>query len=148
MTLVLVFNLILVVSCGFAFWKGGAPERWAALAYCLAALVTYIIPTRFWASFESMDAPLLAIDIAMLAMLVALTARANRYWPIWAAALQLVLVTVHLAKAYSPTILPVVYFAVSSRIAYIMLVLLVVGTVRHTQRVRRFGEDSSWTVKN
>jgi hypothetical protein len=145
MTLVVFFNLILGASCVFAIARGGGPERLAALLFGAAGIATFLIPAEYWTGFRSIDVPLLAIDIALLGSLVVLSARADRFWPIWVAAVQLVIVLVHVAMAYNPAIVPLIYFAVSSRLAYVMIAMLVIATVRHQRRVARFGIDASWS---
>lgn len=145
MTLVVIFNLILGASCIFATVRGGAPERLTALFFGAAGIATFLIPAEYWTGFRSIDLPLLAIDIALLVSLVVLSACADRFWPIWLAAVQLVIVLVHVAKAYNPAIVPLIYFVASSRLAYVMIFILVVATVRHRRRMARFGIDASWS---
>ena len=87
----------------------------------------------------------LTIDLAFLASLIVIAVRADRFWPLWLAALQLVAIGVHGVRAYDPHILPIVYARIVGEIAYPMLALLVIGTVRHHSRALRFGGERDWS---
>ena len=87
------------------------------------------------------------IDTALLTVLVLVALWANRFWPMWIAALQLFALLVHVAKAYQQDILPLVYFVVTTRIAYPMLLLLLAGTIQHFRRMRLYGSDPDWSFR-
>lgn len=144
MLLILLFNLLLAGATIYAFIRGGAPERVVAAAFIAAAAATYLPPPDF-TTFERAEFGLFVIDSALLAVLIAVALRANRFWPIWVAACQLFTVLVHITMAYQRDILPIVYFVVVIRISYPMLILLVIGTERHFRRKKRFGSDPDWS---
>ena len=109
------------------------------------AIVVWL-PTRINTTGPTDDgAPAMQLGGVLLAVLIAVALWANRFWPIWIASLQLFALLVHIAKAYQQDVLPIVYFAVISRIAYPMLAMLVIGTACHFQRMRRYGADPDWS---
>ena len=81
----------------------------------------------------------------MLVLLLAIAFRANRYWPIGMAAMQVLQVVGHLLKLADPHMLPLLYWISSVVWAYPMLILLGLGTVRHRNRVKRLGPEPSWS---
>ncbi len=82
-------------SCGVAWRWGGRDERLAAFGFLLATLVSRLIDGS---NFGHTQIGVMAVDAALLACLVALALRSDRFWPMWAAAFQLVGTTVHLAS--------------------------------------------------
>lgn len=144
MLIVFVFNALLALCAAYAFARGGTPEKVVAVAFIASAAASYAaIPAH--GRFHGLELGLLLIDAGLLAVLIAVALWANRFWPIWIASLQLFALLVHIAKAYQQDVLPIVYFAVISRIAYPMLAMLVIGTACHFQRVRRYGADPDWS---
>jgi hypothetical protein len=82
-------------SCGMAFRWGGFDERLAAFGFIIATAASQLATPGQYASTET---GLLAIDGLLLIALIALALRSDRFWPMWAAAFQLVGTTVHLAS--------------------------------------------------
>ncbi len=145
MTHVMLFNLLLLVACGYAFWAGGAPERWTALVFVAGAVATSMLPFQQQFSYHSVFWPLLSVDAAMLIGLIGIAVRANRFWPLYVSALHLITIAIHGVKAFEPSLVPWMYAGASSKIAYPMLALLAVGALRHRHRLARFGSDRDWS---
>ncbi|THD34873.1 MAG: hypothetical protein E7773_14180 [Sphingomonas sp.] len=138
-----MFAFLWLGSCGYALWRGGQPERFVAVIFLVAVplcLVAYIPDP--WRGVQWI---ILAIDSAMLVLLLAIALRANRYWTLAMAAMQLLQVLGHFLKLTDPAMLHVVYWISAVVWAYPMLLLLVLGTVRHHNRVRRLGPEPSWS---
>lgn len=144
MLIVIVFNIALFLTAAFALWKGGAPERIAAVAFVAAAAATYEAQHDAYGIFEHLELDILIIDLVLLAALLALAFRANRIWPIWMVGLHGLTVGVHAAKAYDPGIVPWIYGMAIGKLAYPMLLLLIVATIRHRRRLTLYGTDPSW----
>src|SRR3546814_14924405 len=92
----------------------------------------------FWAglsnpSYRDVEWAMLLIDFGLLLALSAIAGAADRFWPIWLAAFQLVAVAAHGVTAYNPAILPVAYWWIVGKIAYSMVALLAIGTRGHPQ---------------
>jgi hypothetical protein len=87
--------LAVVVSCGVAFRWGGLDERLASLGFVLATLASKLSIVTDYGSTEEL---LLVIDALLFVAILVLALRSDRFWPMWAAAFQLVAVTVHLAS--------------------------------------------------
>lgn len=119
------FVLLMVISCGFAFWRGHGDERMAATAIIFAALLS---PVAKASGFASPETGILGIDMALLAFLVILALRSDRFWPLWAAGFQVVGTTIHLATFVEVDIWPPAYMAAQSFWAWPVLTALLAGT--------------------
>jgi hypothetical protein len=145
MSHIVLFNSFLILCCGFALLKGGVPERIVAAIFLCAGPATYV---ALWAqpeqAYENVEMTVLAIDSVMLVGLIALAITANRYWPIWIASLQTIIVAVHGVKAFDPTLVAWTYAVASGKLAYPQLALLALGTWRHHRRRTEAGTETSW----
>lgn len=72
----------LLISTGVALWRGGWPERVAAVAMILAWIASALLfKTRLW--FGPQTAVFL-VDLALFAALLFIALRSDRWWPMWA----------------------------------------------------------------
>lgn len=142
---ILIYYAIALATCWFAFRHGGVPERIVAIGFLLAASASSMLAFADRPAFRSVDGALLSIDLALLAGLVVVALFANRFWPIWVSALHLLAIAVHGVRAYDPSLVPWMYAAAISKIAYPMLALLVAGTERHRRRTSSHGIDPDWS---
>jgi hypothetical protein len=141
---VVAFFLLLFGTCGYAIARGGRPEQLAGCALLLAATTTLLINLPRTVYFRNLETEVLLVDAALLAALVALALRANRYWPIWVTAMHAGTLAVHLAKFANPSLdWPLYSFAASVSSIPIQLILLW-ATIRHRRRLRQFGMDPPW----
>lgn len=138
-----VFNICLVLACAYAFWRGGGPERSTAAIFLIAATATFWRPD---ALRDDVQAVLLAIDIVTLLSLVAIALTANRYWPLYVAALQLLTIAIHGVKAYDDQLPQWMYISANGKLAYPTLILLAIGAMRHHHRILRHGSDRGWSI--
>lgn len=140
-----IFNALLAAMCIYAVVRGGQPEKLAALGWTVGCIATFLLPFDPTTTYHSIDVPGLVIDLIVLAGFVALAVTANRFWPLWLAAVHLVTIAVHLVKAYEADLLPSIYAFAVSKAAYPMLLLIVFGIARHHARVCRNGFDRDWS---
>jgi hypothetical protein len=139
-----VFFTVFFVSCFYALWRGGAPERAVAAAFLVAGLATPLLDLPQVQRFYSVSVGVLAIDLVLLAVLLAIALRANRFWPMLVVSLQAIIIIAHLVKLADPELIRRAYSMMIALWTYPQLILLVIGTVRHRRRLRRNGTDSSW----
>lgn len=142
---ILIFATCQLLASGYACWRGGAPERWVGILLAVALAATMLTPLQAAYTYQRLNVPLVHVDLALLAALVVIALIADRYWPLWIAALQLVAIGTHGVRVYSPDVVPAAYWVISSRIAYPMLLILVVGTIRHHRRALDGLPEFGWT---
>ena len=143
---IVVFSSILAATCGYALWRGGAPERLTALMMLAAFAATFWVPFRPGVSFHHLNTAILGIDLVLFALLVCIALCANRFWPLWVAAVQLMAIGIHLVKAHDPTLVSWLYNSASGKIAYPMVIMLAIGVVRHRERMAAHGSDPDWSI--
>ena len=145
----MAFEVILALTVMFssafvAVAHGGPPERRAAgiiVCWIVADLAYHL---AFGPSgFARVDPVHLLLDGGELVAIVWLALRANRMWPLWAAAAQLICVSGHLALFVEPGMRRA-YWAMTQLPQYIQLTALVLGAVAHARRYERIGPYRSW----
>ncbi len=140
-----LFYAIQLAASGYAILRGGAPERLTGLALLLAAASTGLVQHDVPSLFSGLELDVMIVDLVLLAVLVAITLKADRFWPAWATALHALGTGAHLARAISPDVIRLVYAFLSAAWSYPIILLLVIGTVRHSQRIRARGWDLDWS---
>lgn len=141
----MLFNTLLFMACAYALWRGGMPER-----ICAGLLFTGVVatlaaaPALQWSN-KDVEWGIFLIDGSLLICLLMLALHANRFWPMWAAAIHSLAVLAHVTKALAPEISPLFYATLAMGSAWPPLILLAVGTWRHHQRVAAGTQDPDWT---
>jgi hypothetical protein len=138
-----IFVVLLSAVCGFAFWRGGAPERilGAVLLIGTASSVLLVTPHKH---FFHEEYGVFVIDVFALAVFTTVAILSTRWSPIFVAGLQLDGVLVHLIHLVAPNVIPIAYLNATALWSYPMLAILAVGTWRHRQRLKRWGTDPAW----
>lgn len=143
---VMAFWVVLLFAVPFALWKGGTPERLAA-AVLAAMTVIGVTAHRFIPiRYDHVDAAALTVDLLGFIGMTAIALYADRSWPLWTAALQLLSSMSHLIRFTSGTVEQLVYSWVKSLPTFLVLLILIGGTILHRRRLRRFGTDPSWRL--
>lgn len=140
-------NFFLVGLLGAAALRwGAAPER-----ICVATLftVTYGDPLYHalagrGAIYGTVDVGHLVIDVGVAAIFVAVALRANRVYPLWLAAFQLVSVLSHFAREVTDSFPKLAYGLMSYGPFYIILMIMAGGLIFHARRSRHLGPYRSW----
>jgi hypothetical protein len=128
-----------IVVCGGAFWKGDREQQVAAGGVLLSWLVTLVLrDTRWigpqWGAFGA--------DVANLALLTVISIRTKRYWPLVAAAFQLLCVMTHVARMLDPGVRAWAY--ASGQVIFTQLLLIAIGVgVLNTWRATRSAPRAS-----
>ena len=142
--------LVLCVSAsviGFAVWCGGKPEKIGAAILLLDLCVDLVIRESLGhPDFLGFSNRRLVIDMVEFAMLLTLALRANRLWPIFSAASQLVAVAGSLAVLGSGRGMSVAYWAVTQLPFFGQLMALALGTIFHVRRRASLGPYREWRV--
>ena len=128
-----------VVVVAFAFLKGDEPERVGAGAYAIGALATLLVQddSRLYGA----QWPLILVETAMLIAYVALAWKSRRSWPIWAAALQSVVVMCHILPAVDLRPPLAAFYAVINLASYGILLVLALGVLQAWRDRRALGLD-------
>ncbi len=119
----------------FALWRGGWPERTIAVLNVLASLASGVLQNRGdWISPQWAD---LIVDVTFLLVLLWLALRSDRYWPMWAAAFQLLGVVTYVARMADYRVGALAPFTAGVIWSYLVLGSLAVGTWQCWRRRRQ-----------
>lgn len=132
----LLTMLVLLGSCGTAFRWGGIDEWLAAVALMLATLASNLVDTSAYVHTET---GMLTVDVVLVFGLLVLALRSDRFWPMWAAAFQLVGTMFHFASMTETGNFAWAYYVALIFWSYPVAIALGVGTWlegRHRPRGR------------
>lgn len=142
---VLIYLAVLVLCSAYALMRGGAPERLGVAILLGAIVASHFAPPSGVLRFAQLETGLLLVDAAMLFCVVVLALRAQRYWPMWMAAILLDTVITHLLML-SPPLMPWSYSVMVAAWSYPHPLLLAAGAWRHRKRIHRYGTDPAWSA--
>lgn len=127
---------------------GGPPEQYAAgiiVGWLLASLAYQAIAGP--ASFGRVDPARFALDTAELVAIFAVALRANRMWPLWAAAAQVICIAGHIAAFIEPGGMRRAYWVMTQMPPFIQVIALSLGALAHAARWKRIGPYRSWRYR-
>ena len=123
-----------LVACGYAIWKGGRPEKIGGVAMLLAWIIQpFAVDTKAWLNPQYAA---FATDVPLLAVLVWLALRGDRWWPMWASVFQFLGMLMAVIIVADPRVRPVAYAAAMVMWSYLTVIALVVGTWREAGKAR------------
>ena len=115
-----------LVVVAFAFLKGDEPERVGAGAFALALLASLLLQDDSRLSGPQWG--LIVVDTVMLGVYATLAWKSRRSWPVWAAALQTLIVMSHLLTVIDLRPPLAAFYAVMNLANYGILLALAAGT--------------------
>lgn len=132
-----IFLPLLVISCGYALWRGNRDARIVAMACAVATLATHFAIAPLRDRYSSVEEGVLLVDSLTLLVFVLVALRSDRFWPLWVAGLQLTAAIGHMLKGVHLDLVPRAYGAALHFWSYPILLILVVGTFRGQRRLAR-----------
>ena len=126
-----------VVVVAFAFLKGDEPERVGGGAYALGALAGLLVQED--SQLYGTQWGLMIVDTVMLGAYAALAWKSRRFWPVWASALQAVIVMSHILTAVDARPPIAAFYAVVNLASYGILLALTIGVFRAWRDRRALG---------
>ncbi len=117
-----VWPLVLMSVCVIAAWRGRDEERLAAAGELATWALTMVV---FRSRSEDTQWAVVPIDVFLLALFIWIALRSRRYWPLFAAAFQLLAVGMHLARAFDAGISGWAYL--TAMLLWNYLALLAIG---------------------
>lgn len=126
-----------IAVVAFAFLKGGEPERIAGGAHVLAWFASLLIQAD--GSNGGTQWGMMGIDVVMLGVYAGLAWKSDRSWPVWASALQSLVVMSHLLKFVDIRPPEAAFVAVVNLASYGILLVIAIGTFWAWQERRAAG---------
>ncbi len=140
-----IFYATLLACVVYSARRGGAPERWMAALFAMAAASSHLVVLAHGSDYAELDVLRLGVDICLLTGMAIIMAKADRFWPIYCTAFQVLAVATHGVRVFDPLVMPPVYYRSTAWLAYPTLLILVAGVHRHRTRELTHGADSNWT---
>lgn len=129
-----LYLLCLIGGCGYAFVRGGSPERWGAGIVAAGMILSNLAAARSGHLYLATDTLFFVVDTLEAAALIVLACLANRFWPMWVAMIQLDTVFTEIIMLAQST--PPFSYGMALRVFALPLpILLGIGTWRHRRRL-------------
>lgn len=137
---------ITLLVIAFAVARGGQPEKWCAAIIGGEAAIDFLLLITIGArSFDEFDLSRIVLDGVAAALLIAISMRANRLYPLAIAAAQLVALIGSMAVLISGDGMSQAFWAMTQGPLFLQLPLLAGGTIAHTLRLSRIGPYNCWS---
>lgn len=127
--------------CLYAFFRGGWAERVTAGGILIATYVTVLVLSPLAIRYQFVELPVMAVDTVLLFVLVGISLKSEKFWPLWLTAMQGLTILSHLAP-YVPHVLPWAYGNAVAVWIYPMLIVLGFAVHSH-HRSRKAGGSFS-----
>ena len=131
------FLALITLTVAYAFldfrgrWRS---EQVVAVMFVVAYALTHLLNTQAAHRYQGLEHGTFAVDLGLLAGLVIVALRADRYWPLCMVALQMMSVCAHLAKTLHVQLLPGAYQESVVVWSYLLVALLPIATWRQRRR--------------
>ena len=126
-----------VVVVAFAFLKGDEPERVGGGVYALGSLAALLVQND--GQLFGPQWGLMAVETVVLGAYAALAWKSRRSWPIWASALQSVVVMSHVLTTTDIRPPIAAFYAVVNLASYGILLVLALGVLQAWRDRRALG---------
>src|SRR4051812_21737544 len=93
-----VYWSVLLLICGYAFWRGRSDERVAAATCVIATIIQLYVVSPAIRRYSGVEFGVMFVDLAVLFVFIAIALQSQRFWPLWIAGLQLTTVFGHIVK--------------------------------------------------
>ena len=131
----ILYWTLLILTCGYALYRGGRHERLVAAICIVATIATIAVNSPLNRMYTDVERGALLVDLAVLAAFVAVALVSDRFWPLWVAGLQLTTSIAHFLKAVDPHLVPLAYGAAVRFWGYPILIILFFGAWRSHRRL-------------
>lgn len=142
-----ILRIALIATVLFAARKGGEPERLVATVL-LATFVLDVCNHLLFGdpAWYTVNPGHLVIDIWAFFPMLWVALYANRGWPLWVSASQVLVVLGHVAKLWEVDMVRRAYWTMTQMPFLFQLAVLAIGTGAHVERQRRIGRYHSWRL--
>jgi hypothetical protein len=140
-----VYYAFAVACCAYVGIRGGSPERIGAAIILVGSALTTFAMSAPAGRYASVEIGAFLVDVAALFAFLALSMRAERFWPLCVTALQIIGTAGHAVKFLDVEVIRTAYAFAMAVWSYPMWFLIVLGTWNHQKRLARFGADKSWS---
>lgn len=116
----------------YALRRGGWEERLAIIGVIANAYLTVLVASPKNTLFNHLETPILLVDIALLMLLLGISLRSEKFWPLWITAMHALSTLAHLSP-FVPDMQPLGYWRAAASWSWPMLIVIALGIHRHHQ---------------
>lgn len=129
----------------FAWFRGEDPEKQIGLVF-IAAIVLQVVYRQFAPESPSRDieVPYLVLDCLMFVAFASIAMRANRTYPLWILAAQLIAVIMHFQRGILEEMAPLAYWALIRLPSYLQMLAFAIGLWAQDRRRKRGIAGRPW----
>ena len=136
-----LYLTLLVATMVYALRKGGETERLGAITLLIAIILSELASNLGPRSFQGSGGPatdidMMVIDLGLFIAFVIIAYRSTKFWPIWAAASQLVAVLTHWVFILDPSVVRTAYATAQPFWVFPMLGAIAIGTRTHQRSLQ------------
>ncbi len=140
------FTIALTLAAAVYAWRAGGRSESEGAVILVAMLAVGRIGHAFLPRvYDAVDPVALIVDLVGFLGFAWLGIRARRFWPLWAASLQLLSLGAHFVRALAIPVRPPVYWWMKSGPSIGVVLLLMIGTWAYR---RRHSDNSSISSPN
>lgn len=135
-----------LMTCAAMLRWGGGPERsmaWVWLALVLGDKAYHLILNPV-IRFDDLDVGHALLDTGACFAMIGIALYANRIYPLWIAAFQVVAMSAHVAREIAEAVTPLAYVIMTIAPSYFQLVTMMLGLYFHIRRTRKIGAYRDW----
>jgi hypothetical protein len=129
-----IYVVSFCVVLGGAVIAGGREERLVAIGFFVTVVASQI-GTLVGNNWNGPEYGVALVDGIYLVFLVIVACRSTRYWPIWAAASQLIGFLSHIPVMFDPDLPKTLYVAFQNFWAFPILISIIIGTFQHRRQM-------------
>jgi hypothetical protein len=126
----ILYGILMWIVCLYAFRRGGWAERLAAIGIILATYLTVLVLSPLAVRFQHVEWRVFIVDAGLFLLLMFITLRSEKYWPMWLAATHGVGMLSHFAPLI-PHMMPWVSANAAAVGIYPMLAILAFAVHQH-----------------
>jgi hypothetical protein len=128
----IIFNAILLGSCGYALLRGTRDAKIVAIVTLVASFATLLL----FRTYSEVETGVLVVDTLTFLAFTAVAIKSDRFWPLWISGLQLTTTFGHLLKAFEDQLVPIAYAVALRSWSYPIQIILAVAVWRSQRRAR------------
>ena len=125
----MIYGSLMWVVTIYAFRRGGWAEKLAAAGFVINSYISPLVQSADGTRFRQIELTVALVDLALLFLLILISLRSTKFWPLWLTAFQGVTVLAHLAPYVHVS--PFVYWRAASIWSWVMWIVLGFGVYRH-----------------
>lgn len=126
----ILYGILMWAVFVYALRRGAWAERLAAAGIIANAYLSFLLITPMSDRFKHLEAPVMLVDVALFVLLLFISLRSEKFWPLWLTAMHGLTTLAHFSP-YVPHMQPLGYWRAAASWSWPMLLVLAIGIRCH-----------------